>query len=277
MFHAAALLLVFLVLWSAYRVFERSFRRFAGDFLYPYLSVSQGISQNLSDLSLLGLSRRELALKLESLLKENRRLAAQAALAGELLVQNEMLRKMQQLKLSPVWKYTPAEIILRDPLFWNESVTVNKGSDDGISDGDAAVAVTGDGRLELVGVVRQCGKHTAEIQTVYHPDMKISLSLPLSGATGILNHGTRSGLDNGTIPVGFLPTGKNYVPDEAAVTSGFEQGIPSNIKVGNLKVPESSGNIFSDRLFLSGKLVPAAEMNRIRFLIIISGGNSNQQ
>lgn len=273
--HAAALLLTFLVLWSAYRVLEQSCRRFAGDFLYPYLSISQGVSQNVSDLSLLGLNRRELALKLESLLKENRRLAAQSSVAGELLVQNEMLRRMNRLKLSPAWIYIPAEIILRDPLFWNETVTVNKGSADGVAAGNAAVAVTGDGRLVLVGVVRDCGKHTSGIQTVHHPDLKISLSFPLSDATGILNHGSRAGMEDGAIPVGFLPTGRKYVPDEAAVTSGFEQKIPSGIKVGNMAVPENSGNVFSDRLFLTGKLKPAAEMNRIRFLIIISGGSGD--
>lgn len=266
--HFAGILLAVLTIWSAYRVLRQAAGNVAGDFFSPYLSVAAGSRELVADASLLACSRSELASKIEFLQRENRRLAAQAALAGSLQVENESLRRLLTLSSGSEWSYVAAEIILRDPWFWNESVTVNKGSNDGITPGSAALSVTADGRLLFAGVVRHAGKNTSRIETVYNPELKVSAAMPISDSTGILNPNGEKSEKPGVVEIGFLPAKKSYTDEEAVQTSGFEKNIPPGIKIGNLKVKDGRNAIFSNRLFFAGEVTPAVEMNKVRFLII---------
>ncbi len=269
LFHVAAVFLLLLVSWSSFRFLRRTFGRFAGDFLYPYMTAAHAAGETLGDVSLLHMSKAELASQLERLLVENRRLAAQAAAAGELLVQNEMLRKMHGLKVAPGWRSIPAGILMRDAWFWNENLRIGKGSADGIIPGAAVVGADAGGGLVLVGVVKSCGKHSSEVATVYNPELKMSAHLPLSGATGILNYGSRHGSPDGRVPIGFMPQTLEYKSGEIVLTSGFERGIPSGIKIGVLEGVEAGGGVYSSELFLSGRVRPLPDTSKMRFLAVL--------
>ena len=62
-----------------------------------------------------------------------------------------------------------------------------------------------------------------------------------------------------------------YRSDEAAVTTGFERGIPPGLAIGNLTSVEEPEAKFSNRLHLSGRLRPAAELDGLRFVMITTG------
>lgn len=263
----SGVVLAVILLVAAWSVLRRSAGRVAGDFLYPYLALSRTTADAISDQTLLLASRRELAGELELLRRENRRLAAQAATAAELLVENGALRRLTKLAPPDGWEYVNAEIILRDPRMWNEHVTIDRGSRDGVRLGAAAMTATPDGRMILVGVVSHVSHRTAEIITLFHSDLRLSASLPVSGAVGIVNAG------DGTVSpelaeVGFLPVNRNYVPDEVLLTTGFERQIPPGVKIGNLVDVERADSLFSSALYLKGTLRPAVQLSSIRFLVL---------
>lgn len=252
--------------WTA---LKPAFGRLAGDFLYPYLISFRIGADSLSDQTLLVFSRRELASRLEEQLAENRRLAAQAAAASELLVENDALRRMLSLTPPASWRYTNVEIILRDPRFWNERFTIDRGSRDGIRPGAAALASTLEGQLVLVGVVDRVNLHSAEVITIFNPELKISASLPLSKAIGVINASAiGSRMPEDRIAIGFLPVRSDYIIDEILLSSGLEQQIPPGVKIGNLAEVEPADSRFSSRVFLTGSFLPALQLNSIRFLVI---------
>jgi len=264
---AGLLVLALVVLGAGYRMLRPGIGRFCDDFLYPYLRLSRLGMTRLSQQSLLAYSRAELASKLEELERRNRSLALQAAAAGELLKENAELRKLMELSASATHRYLAAEIVLRDPLMWRERFTVDRGEVDGVRPGAAVIDVGADGRPLFVGVIERVGRSTSTVLTLYNDALRLSARFGGSGAVGFVNAG-EGHHDDGTIPVGYLPRGVIYRPDEAAVTTGFERGIPPGLVIGDLAAVDDPGSRFSSRLHLTGRLRPAAELDGIRFVVI---------
>lgn len=263
-----ALAALFLLLLAAYRTLRGNVGRIVGDFCYPYWNLSRYTADSVSDSSLLAYDRAELVAKLEQLQRENRRLALQAAAAADLLQSNDELRRLAGMKGSSRWSFHPAEIILRDPLFWRESFTLNCGYENGIESGAAVIDTTPDGRPVLVGIVERVARNTSTVITICHPDLRMSCRLGRSGAIGVLNSGAARRLGGGRIPIGFLPTHLNYQPGEAVSTTGFEEHIPAGVLIGELTAVEEPESIFSEALSINGSLLPAADFGRMRFLSV---------
>ena len=263
----AAVLFSLLLLSAGYRSLRGTAGRFFGNFFYPYLSLARAVHDRLSDQTLLLYNRIELAARVRQLAETNRHLSLQSATAAILLDENAELRKLLKLSPSPEWNYVSAEVLLRDPQMWNELLTINRGYEDGIRPGAAAVTATPDGRPLLVGVVRQVNRNSAEVLTVCNPALQCSVKLTASKAIGILNTGGRRPANN-AIPVGFLPLSLQATPGEAVFTTGYENEIPGGIKVGELLSIDESNTLFTTDLHLTGMIRPAAALDSIRFLMI---------
>ena len=261
------LVLSLVVLGAGYRVLRNGAGRFFDDFFYPYLHLSKLGSSALADMSLLAYSRHELAAKLADLQRRNRTLALQAAAAGELLQENEELRKLVEFSAPRRRTYLAAEIILRDPLMWRERFTVDRGEVDGVNRGAAVIDVSGDGRMALVGVIERVGKRTATVLTLRNGALRLSARIGSSGTVGFVNTGAAPSAD-GTIPIGYLPSGGGCRPGVAVLTTGFEVGIPPGVTIGVISEVERRGSLFSDRAFLSGRVIPAADLDTLRFVVI---------
>ncbi len=272
LFFAGAAVVLLLLAFAGYRTLRRSAGLFFGDFFYPYLAVMRAGADQISDQTLLLFNRYELAARVEQLMRTNRQLAAQAASAAELLAENEELRRLLQLNPPKDWRYQPAEVILRDPYFWNEHLTISIGADHGATPGNAVLSVTPEGRLIFIGVIQETTRHTSEVITTYSPRLRLSLLLTSTNAVGILNTGKRHP-KSGNIPIGNLPAHQSYTPMEAVVTTGFEQGIPPGIKIGELDSVENINSPFATELQLSGLLKPAAQLNSLRFVLVALHAN----
>ena len=265
---AGVLVLSLVVLGAGYRVLRNGAGRFLDDFFHPYLHLAKLGSAKLADMSLLAYSRHELAAKLEDLERRNRTLALQAAAAGELLQENEELRKLVEFSAPRRRSFLAAEIILRDPLLWRERFTVDRGEADGVRRGAAVIDVLGDGRMSLVGVIERVGKRTSTVLTLRNAALRLSARVGVSGAVGFVNPGVEGNAADGTIPIGYLPATGGCRPGEAVLTTGFEAGIPPGVTIGVISELEKRGSMFSDRPFLSGKVAPTADFDTLRFVVI---------
>lgn len=263
----AAAAIVLLFGFAGYRSLRTGAGRLFGDFFYPYLALVRSGVDAVSDQSLLLYNRAQLAARLEQLQEVNRQLAAQASAANELYRENADLRRLLNLPVPAGWSYAAAEIILRDPLLWNERFTINRGKQAGIAPGDAVLTVTPEGHPFLAGVIDRVGEHSADVITLYSPSLRISVLFPATGATGITNMGERYPTP-GNIPVGYLPAQYRYTLHEVALSTGFEKNIPGGIKVGEISYVEETPSRFSNALTLSGLLRPAAGFDSIRFVVV---------
>jgi len=264
---AGLLVLALLVLSAGYRMMRIGFGRLCDDFLYPYLSLTRIGSSQLSDRTLLAYSRAELAAKVEALQKRERDLSLQASSAERLLEENARLRKIADFSPPAEWSSLKAEVIMRDPMMWRETFTVDRGSADGVVPGAAVVDIGADGRPMLIGVIERVGRHSSTVQTLHNSALRISAQLGGSRTVGFVNAGASPSGD-GMLPIGFLPRGVRYVHNEPAVTTGFERGIPAGLVIGELDTVEEPGSQFSLRPYLSGRLRSPADFDGVRFVVI---------
>lgn len=259
-------LVIIVFLTAGFKLLGFAVSRAANGFFYPYLKLAKGTTGEIQDKTLLSLDRLALAHQVEKLSRRNRELAVRSTAAAGILDENRILRQKLKLAPPPGWRFCTAEIILRSPLHFRSGFTIDRGSKDGIEPGDAVVDNTSDGRLLLIGVVRECSPRTARISTVADLSLRVSGRLP-GGAVGFTNSGSGNA-PAGMLRLGMLPYGGDYVPGEAVVTTGYERGIPEGIKLGELsEISDSQPSGEPDQTCF---FVPAVNFEALRFVTVVS-------
>ena len=121
--------------------------------------------------------------------------------ARDLRTENSQLRKLADLERHPGWFVQHAEVIVRDPVLWDYTFTIDKGMADGVTVG-AVVMQAGN----VAGRVAKVERHQATVETVLSPNCRFSVTIGSTGDAGVL-HGVK-GTDR-TSPfrcqVDFLP------------------------------------------------------------------------
>lgn len=262
---SVCILLLLIVITSFFNVARYAVSRFADGFFYPYMRLSSP-PEKLTDTSLLMEEKSTLAAKVEHYSNVNRDLALQGQAAVELMEENRQLRNVLKLQSAGQVKFTVAEIMLRDPLNFRSGFTVSKGSRDGVKNGSAVVEVSENGKLLLVGVISEVGARTSKVITIANPALRISGRVSSNKEIGFTNAaGQASRRDR--ITFGMLPVRDDYIQGNLVTTTGFEQGIPAGIKIGEL---HTINNLrpYNQQEYQC-ELTPAAHFASLRFVAII--------
>lgn len=264
----SALLIV--VMAASFQTLRKAWYRVTNNFFYPYIEFPTQVKYIAADGSIRLYSKGELAAKISKLEADNRIFASKVARMGELTVENEKLRSVLKLPKRSDYTYIAAEIIIRDPLRWKEGFIVNRGSDDGIIDGTPVLCFNSayPKQVILAGVIKDVARHSAQVITVLNPRFRISAYLTEAETHGIINGDTRQTLKPDTVNISFLSTLKNFTPGENCLTSGFEHQIPAGFLIGSLKNMDSKRHIFSNKLYLSAKISPAAQLDNLNFVVL---------
>jgi len=169
------------------------------------------------------------------------------------------------------YKCVFAELVLRDPAFWEERFTINKGSEDGIREGAivlAADSLNDRERLAVIGRIKSAKEHNCVVSTLASKECQLSVVLPQSKAAGLTNGGNRS--DGGlTIEVMYLPRDMKYTAGEPVYTSGLTPYTPPALLVGTLAGSGKAKVRIHDNLYLDGAIKPAADVEKVRFVMIM--------
>lgn len=146
----------------------------------------------------------------------------------------------------------------RDPSLWFKTITINRGSSDGVSKGMPVVTVEG-----VVGQVIDSGPHYAKVLQADDPNSAIEVLLQESRIQGILK-GTGSGyrlhyvLKNNEVKVG-----------DQVVTSGQSDVFPKGLPVGVV----SKVDINARGMFLDIEVEPAVNFSGLEHVIIVMKSN----
>lgn len=272
-FTAIVILLVLIVLTSVFSVARFAFSRFADGFFYPYLRLMTP-ADRLTDTSLLMEDKSALAAKVEKLSNVNRSLALQGQAATELMEENRQLRSMLRLRRKQQLDFIVAEIMLRDPLNFRSGFTIGKGSRDGVKKDSAAVDVSPEGKLLLVGVITEVGARTSKVTTIANPALHVSGRVASNKEIGFTNTGTPSSARE-RISFGMLPVRFDYNHSDLVTTTGFEQGIPAGIKIGELHTINTATAGFQQEY--ECELIPAVRFSSLRFVAIFRNTHGDEQ
>lgn len=248
--------------------------RLSADFLYPYISIPAAGAEKISDSSMLMRSRRELAAEVIELRRENARLSTTMAQLAPLKIRNDELQRLLSLKPDNGFNPIFAQLVMRDPLYWERRFTINKGSEDGIFPGDTVVVpVMLDGKAvpAVVGRIGVVAKRSAEVCTLFNPETRLTIKVPENSAIGFMQGG---GVDrNGAYAmVRQLPCELKYKNNMRVYSAGYSRSVPSDVYLGQLDQPEPRELIHGDRIYLNARLRPAVPLDAIHFVMVMTRG-----
>lgn len=252
--------------WYALKPF---FQRVALDYYYPWNKALLATeSAAATEVLAAAKSKRELAAMVADLQQKNAELAAATAADGALRQENMQLRTLLNMPLPPERIPVYAQVMLRDPMTWNETFVIDKGEAHGIRQGDPVVApsVQG-GNAVMAGRILSVSRHTAVAATVFHKECALSVLLTESGQYGFLN-----GAGGASAPViTSLPVNGRYGVGEIVMTGGLSHQTPPGLFLGTLAPQEDgSASVVKDHLYAEGLLKPAADIRDLRFVTVLT-------
>ncbi len=197
-----------------------------------------------------------------ALRRENERLTADNLRLQEQERENELLTGLLQLKNSLSYKTAAAEVIARDSSEFRRVVTISKGEDVGIEEGDVVVAEGG----ALAGRVVEVGGNYAKVVLISDQSSTVIGQLPTSGATGEV-----VGQLEGAIVMTNIDSTEQIEIGEEVVTAGIELagGIrspyPKGLLLGQVIDVRRDPNSIVQTAFLQ----PTANLDKLEYVLVL--------
>lgn len=147
-------------------------------------------------------------------------------------------RRIDTIGIDTIHSYavTPAEIINKSLFQRNNNLTINKGRNDGISNGMGVISKHG-----IVGIVRNTTARFAHVMSLLNTQMQTSVKLKRSEILGELNW---SGKDPTMMQMRAVPKHAFIDIGDTIVTSGYSTIFPKNYTVGTVESYELERNGF---------------------------------
>ena len=145
--------------------------------------------------------------------------------------ENEQLRRLLELKeRRRSFDLETAKVTARSNSNWESTLTLSKGSGDGIEAGDCVITETG----VLVGVVAETGLNWSTVSTVINTDTEIGGIVTRTYSAGVLE-GDFALMNEGKLKLNYLPEGAQLVSGDEVLTSGRGDMFPSGLLVGRVE------------------------------------------
>lgn len=175
----------------------------------------------------------------------------------------EIARLRELLEMDPQsegYTLVDAYIIARNPVDWNSSFTINRGTNVGIQVGMCAIT----SNKEVVGLVVEAGPNYAVIKTVLDSSLEISACVAASGDSGMVQGGYAADQE-GLLRMEFLPTSAVLRNHDQVVTAGSTV-YPRNLILGYI----IDAGIDDTNVAKYAILEPAADIESLEQVFILT-------
>lgn len=130
----------------------------------------------------------------------------------------------------------PAEIINKTVTNRNNSITINKGEQQGVEKGMGVISANG-----IVGIVRNTSRNFSHIISLLNTQVQVSAKLKRSNILGELKW---SGMDPAIVSLEAVPKHADLFPGDTVVTSGYSTIFPEDFMIGIVESYELERNGF---------------------------------
>ncbi len=196
----------------------------------------------------------QLKQQISSLIEENNRLQAEQ-------FELERLRDLYELDQDYMqYEKTAARVIANDSGDWFQVFRVDKGSADGIQAGSNVMAGGG-----LVGIVTDVGAHYATVRSIIDDSSRVSAMALQSGDICIVG-GDLTLYNKGRLTISQIQPDADIKDGDRIVTSNISSAFLPGILIGYAK----DITLDSNQLTSSGYLIPVAEFDNLREVLIIT-------
>jgi rod shape-determining protein MreC len=238
---------------------------FVKSVLTPLRSGAQSLTAQAEKLYDYIFEYESLAVENEALKQELATLRDNALKAAATQRENERLRKLLELKaMHEDYNLVDAYIIGRSSVDWSNTVTINRGSRDGLAAGMCAITANG----EVVGLISEVGSNYAVIKTVLDSALEISATVSASGYSGMVTGGYITG-NADMLRMDYLPSSSIIRNRDQVVTAGSTV-YPRNLILGHVV---DAG--FNDTGVVKYAILePAADIGSLEQIFIITAYNT---
>ena len=212
------------------------------------------LTQNMTDASSLREENAALSQQVTQLTAQN----------SELLLDREELKRLREL-LDLSEQYSEydmigARVISKDTGNWYTTFTIDKGTNDGITEGCNVLAQAG-----LCGIVTQAGPNWASVSTIIDDNSSVSAMVSATSDTCIIA-GNLELIDTGTISLVKLRDEDNKVHvGDTVVTSNISEKFLPGILIGYISVLNNDAN----NLTKSGEITPVVDFRHVEEVLVI--------
>jgi rod shape-determining protein MreC len=160
-------------------------------------------------------------------------------------------------------KPVTARVVGRSPTVWYSTVTIDKGSGDGVRVDDPVVAAQG-----LAGKVTQTTPNTAQITLITDADSAVTARVTPSGATGVVEPDVGNPND---LQLDYLERGTHIAEGQMVVTAGFSTGdlgsiFPPGIPIGEI----TRATVEEQQAYQRVHLEPFADLRDMDFVKVLT-------
>lgn len=185
----------------------------------------------------------------------NLQLSIESSRYRQAMVENNTLRNMLLLPTYTSDKLIAADVVGKTNTELRNYATINRGSEDGIKEGQAVVTDAG-----LVGNVIGTSKHYAIIQVLLNRDTRISARVYRSNVDGILTWEGEQSLALKNVPRTY-----DVKVGDLVVTSNYSITYPANVIIGKV----SQVNDESNSLFRKISITPSVSFSTMDQVFIV--------
>jgi rod shape-determining protein MreC len=197
-----------------------------------------------------------------ALRRENERLTAENLRAAVIEQENEQLTGLLQLRNSFTYETAAAEVIARESSEARRSVTISKGTDDGIEKGDVVIAAGG----ALVGRVTEAGPNFAIVTLISDRSSTVIGQTETSAASGEV-----VGQLGGALVMQNIDSTDKVLPGEQVLTPGIEvaggirSSYPKGLLIGEVTDVRKDANSVVQTAYLQA----TTDLDKLAFVLVI--------
>lgn len=188
--------------------------------------------------------------------KEAGQLKEQLNTMREAVQENQRLKGLLAFKEVTGHSTVTARVIGMDPTSLFKTITIGKGSADGVSKGMAVVANDG-----VVGRVLNSSADSSRVLLITDRNSDVDTLIQRSRDRGIAE-----GADFGLLQLKYLPRSADAAEGDLLVTSGVGGIFPKGLIIGSIsKLDRSAGGIF-----LHAEVMPAVNFSKLEEVLVIT-------
>jgi rod shape-determining protein MreC len=172
----------------------------------------------------------------------------------------ERLRQLLELKQVMPLAGVVSGVIARDGVPWFRTVTLDKGTSDGVALDAPVISATG-----VVGRVVAVGPHAAKVQLLLDRESGVGARVERTRVAGVVV-GQVAYADTGTyeLLMRYVPVTADVVVGDVVVTSGQDQIFPRGLMLGRVASVSRGSGLFKDVT-----VVPSAGFERLEEVMVV--------
>ena len=178
--------------------------------------------------------------------------------------QNMRLRELLQFRdsVSSNYEMVSASVVGRNPSNWFQTVTINKGEDDGVIKNMAVVTNKG-----LVGHVVSTTKSNSEVLLIIDNTSSVGGLIQVSRTVGVVKGmATSSGADkSGYLKLDYLSKESPASKNQVVVSSGLGGIFPKELPIGRITIVEVKANGLEKYAMIK----PFVDFSRLEEVLVI--------